>query len=124
MNVKITKVFTSTTDKQGKPLMGKNGKPYTRMAIKTQEHGEKWLSGFQNAYNANWKEGDTVDLEIDEVFRDGKAYLNFRSLTKIDLLEARIVKIEEAIRRLEKEDVEIPLVESEKEMPDLSDIPF
>ena len=43
----------------------RTGKPFTSLGIKTQEHGEKWLSGFDNAYTKDWKAGDTVEIEVE-----------------------------------------------------------
>lgn len=49
------------------------GKPYESVGIKTQEYGDKWLSGFGRADNKSWKAGDTVDVNVVE---KGE-YLNF-----------------------------------------------
>lgn len=53
----------------------KTGKPFVSVGIKTNEHGEKWLSGFGNAGNASWKVGDVVDIDIEQ---KGE-YLNFNT---------------------------------------------
>ena len=55
------------------PKTSQAGKPYTSLSIKTNEHGEKWLSGFGNKDNQNWAEGDTVEIEVEQ---KGE-YLNF-----------------------------------------------
>ena len=91
--VKLTRVFTTDKNKDGSPLMGRNGKPYTRLAIKCEEHGDKWLSGFQGSRNASWKEGDTVDIIVEQ---KGE-YLNFRMPKKEDELEIRIKKLEDKV---------------------------
>ena len=59
-----------------KEAQGKKG-PYTRIGMKTQEHGDAWLSGFGRKDNTSWKAGDTVEVEVKEVEKDGKTYLNF-----------------------------------------------
>lgn len=41
----------------------KDGKPFTSLTIKANEYGQKFLSGFGNKANENWKEGDTVEVE-------------------------------------------------------------
>jgi hypothetical protein len=51
----------------------KSGKPFESVGIKTQEYGDKWLSGFGRADNKSWKVGDTVDVNVVE---KGE-YLNF-----------------------------------------------
>lgn len=98
MKIKLTKVTVQDKDKNGKPYISKTGKPYTRMSIQCQEYGMKWLSGFLNKSNEYWKEGDIVDVTVDEVFRDGKVYLNFSPLSRLDLLEARIIVLEAFIK--------------------------
>jgi hypothetical protein len=66
------------------------GKPYKKLAIKTVEHGDKWLSGFQNKDNENWKEGDQVDI----VVKENGQYLNFETPKMEDRLESRISALE------------------------------
>lgn len=78
--VTLTKIYTTDKDKQDNPLKSKDGKPYTRMSIKTQEHGDKWISGFQNSVNKNWKEGDEVEVTI----KQNGEYLNFETPKKDD----------------------------------------
>ena len=95
MNVTITKIYRSTQDKNGKPLTTKDGRNYERVSIKTREHGEKWISGFGNAGNANWREGDTVEVFIEE---KGE-YLNFKQPDKLALLEERVNKLEAVVFR-------------------------
>ena len=132
MQVKITKIHRATADKNGNPYTGQNG-PYTRLALQTKEHGANWLSGFGNQYNQNWKVGDVVEIEVTTVEKEGKHYLNFRSLGKLELLERRIVALEDAFRTLktvprtagEVKDEEIPVWDpKDEEEPDLSNLPF
>ena len=59
-----------------KEAQGKKG-PYTRIGMKVQEYGDVWLSGFGRKDNTSWKAGDTVDVEIKKVEKDGKEYINF-----------------------------------------------
>jgi len=66
--VKITSVFRE------EKTSARTGKPFTSLRIKTNEYGQKWLSGFGTKDNASWKEGDTVEIVIVE---KGE-YLNFQ----------------------------------------------
>src|SRR3990167_5838430 len=66
MQIHITKTFREQKT-------SKAGKPYTSLRIKTQEHGDKWISGFGNAGNAEWDSGTEADVNIVE---KGE-YLNF-----------------------------------------------
>lgn len=59
MQVTITAI--SRKDKTSKA-----GKPFVSLGLKTREHGEKWLSGFGNVGNRDWKIGDTVDIDIEQ----------------------------------------------------------
>ena len=100
MTTKLTDIRQITTDRNGVPLRTRDGRTYTRLLIKTEEHANQWISGFQNKQNYNWKVGDLVNIEIQEVQKDGQTYLNFRTQDRIDLLEARIATLEIQIRNL------------------------
>lgn len=52
----------------------KTGKPFTSLSIKS---GNDWYSGFGNQENANWKNGDVVDVIVSSKEWQGKTYLNF-----------------------------------------------
>lgn len=98
MNVKLTKVYRKSTDKDGNVLVARDGREYTRLAIKTVQHGDKWISGFDNDTTSSWNVGDTVDIIVTE---NGK-YFNFsvakkddKIISRLDELEKRIVKLEE-----------------------------
>ena len=111
MKVTLTKVYRSTTDKEGNALMTKAGKPYERVSIKTQEHGEKWLSGFGAESNQGWQEGDELELEIEE----SGQYLNFKNprggnfagveqlKTTVGLMQMKIDDIHEIIKKWDKQ---------------------
>ncbi|MEK7180286.1 MAG: hypothetical protein AAB706_02320 [Patescibacteria group bacterium] len=86
----LTKIYRSTTNKDGQELRTKDGRPYEKLGIKTEEYGDKWLSGFGNRFNENWREGNVVEVEVEQ---KGE-YLNFKGLTPIDLLAARVAKLE------------------------------
>lgn len=68
-----TKTVTITNVFREEKTSPRTGKPFTSLRIKTNEYGQKWLSGFGNKDNATWKEGDTVQLTVIE---KGE-YLNF-----------------------------------------------
>lgn len=69
----LTFVGRYTTKKDGTPLVSSTGKPYTSLRIKTNAHGDQYLSGFDNAATKNWKVGDEVEIEVEQ---KGE-YLNF-----------------------------------------------
>lgn len=97
MKVTLTKIARYDKDKAGKPLISKEGKPYTRVLISTQEHGAKQLSGFENQQNSHWKEGDMVEIEVAE---NGQ-YLNFKTLSKEDRANEVLREIVERQNRVE-----------------------
>jgi len=66
MQLTITKVYRTSKNKDGQPLINKKGQPYERLAIQCSEYGEKWLSGFSASWNTSWVEGDTVEVEVTE----------------------------------------------------------
>lgn len=94
MQVKITKIYTTDKDKQGNALIAKSGRPYTRLSIKTQEYGDKWISGFKGKESGTWREGDTVEVNITEKQTGDKTYLNFEVPKKEDENEKRLVGVE------------------------------
>lgn len=96
--VTIKRIYRSDKDKNGKPFLTRDGRPYSRIAIWTQEHGEQPLIGFGNRRNAMWREGDQVELEIEHVVKDGKEYLNFKELDRLAQLESRLLKVEAWIK--------------------------
>ena len=42
----------------------KAGKPYTSFSIKVESRGDVFISGFGKKANADWKEGDEVEIDI------------------------------------------------------------
>ena len=115
----ITKIHRSNKDKEGKELIGKNGRPYTRVGIKTMQYGEKWLSGFENRQNANWKEGDSVEVIVEQ---KGE-YLNFRTISideRVDELEKRMNNVERVAGVVKPKDEAEPL---DREL-DVENLPF
>lgn len=54
----------------------RTGKPFVSLGIKTNEHGDRWLSGFGGKDNEHWMVGNVVDVEIEDT---GK-YLNFTAI--------------------------------------------
>lgn len=122
MLVKLTKVYRTNKDKQGNPLKTRDGRDYTRVSIKTQEHGEKWLSGFENFNNQKWREGDSVDIEVET---NGE-YLNFSQPSPLQLLTRRVEKLEKTIESMNsvKAQVKNPYAGLDQEEPDLSNLPF
>lgn len=97
----LTDIIRLTKDKEGNQLKTKDGKPYTRVLIKTQEYGDKQLSGFANKANDNWKAGDEVSLDITEVKKDDKVYLNFAPVNMQERMMEMIQDLNRRVRKLE-----------------------
>ena len=90
MKLNIEKVYRK------EEISKKTNKPYTRLAIKTKEYPDKWISGFGNKHNSEWKQGDSVDVNVIE---KGE-YLDFEMInsdTRIDILEQRIKVLEDFV---------------------------
>ena len=73
MQAKILKIYRAEKDKKGnaymtKALPNKPSRPYTRISIQIDapSYKDKWISGFENDENKNWKENDLVELTITE----------------------------------------------------------
>ena len=102
MQVALKKITKYTTDKEGKQLMSKQNKPYTRLVIETEEHN-KPLSGFENAQTSKWEVGQQVDIEV----KENGQYLNFsvpkaedKVNEKLELVLNKLVGIQLEIGRL------------------------
>src|SRR3990167_808174 len=99
MKIILTKIYRSNKNKAGFALLNKQGKPYTRIAIQTNQHGDKWLSGFDNSLTSTWKEGMEVDIEV----AVSGEYLNFKPIKESsDEINNRIEKIEYRVALLEE----------------------
>lgn len=106
------------------PKTSAAGKSYTSLSIKTNEYGDKWLSGFDGKETSSWKEGDTVEATVEEKGQ----YLNF-SVPKASrgsfggstgLSEADLDKILGPMRQIYAE-VRATHVEAEKTRVTLTD---
>jgi len=105
--LKITKIYRNTKDKEGNDLKTHDGRNYERVAIKTEEYGDKYISGFGNSRNKSWNIGDEVELEVEQ----SGEYLNFRMQPLavkykefLDLRD-RVLNLESRVAQLEGEDI-------------------
>ncbi len=83
----LTFIKRDNTDREGNELKTKDGRPYTRLSIKVESKGDKYISGFGNSENKNWNVGDEVDITITESAtkdKNGLPYLNFTQPKKED----------------------------------------
>lgn len=76
MKIKIEKLYRNDKDKDGKPLMSRQGKPYSKINIIADE---KMYSGFSGKWNESWKVGDEVEVEVEEAVYNGKTYYNLKA---------------------------------------------
>lgn len=93
MKITLTKVYRTNRDKQGNLLKTKDGRPYERISIRTQEHGDKWISGFSAPWNDNWNEGDVINANV-ETRGD---YLNFSKIDPMEDFESRLKALEAVV---------------------------
>lgn len=73
----------------------RTNKPYERVTIKTDRHGDKWLSGFGSLATKDWQVGTEIAINVtSSVSQDGtKTYWNF-DYQKEDSLATRVAKLE------------------------------
>lgn len=86
----LTRVYRNDNDKNGQPLVGRNGKPYSKIAIKTVEYGDQWINGFGNRDNEKWNDGDEV---FGKVVKNG-TYLNLERVSELEQVMEKLVVIE------------------------------
>lgn len=94
----LTRIYRTTVDKNHNPLRTKNGQPYERVSIQTVEHPNAWISGFGSSETNNWKEGDTVGLEVT---KNGE-YYNWKLPNKEDEISLKLNKIDETTSEILK----------------------
>lgn len=95
--VKITKITHFTKNRDGGALVTKDGKPYTRCLVNTEDG--RTISGFGSQTTNGWQVGDTVELDITQ---NGN-YFNFK-IPRVNLFEiqARIEELEKTIKEQEE----------------------
>lgn len=100
--VKITKIFTKQETSRS------TGKPYTRYGFKCNEYGDVWVSGFGSKENANWKEGDVVEVIIEKKPNPkGGEFINF-SLPKAANIAAE--GLNEVLNKLTKMNLTLEII--------------
>lgn len=114
MKYTITALIRKTTKKDGTPLVTKDGRPYAMLSIKTEQHGDKWLSGFEGTISKNWKVGDTVEFNV---VPNGE-YLNFEVPKLEDALKADIQGISKELKELTKRVTDLELGKGPIIIPD------
>jgi len=89
--VTIEQISVKDKDKNDKPYVGKNGKPFWKIGIKVKDH---------------WANGLSFDLEKDKAYleqegpvtllfeNDPQYGLQFKIPRKMDVLEARVARLE------------------------------
>lgn len=93
---KITITSISRNEKTSKD--GK--KKYISLGLRCAEYGERWINGFGNKDNQDWKEGDEVSIDIKEVEVNGKKYLNFETPDVTAFLIERVKTLEETMEKV------------------------
>ena len=124
----ITKVFKSDKDKNGNLLKTKDGRAYQKLAIKTKEYGDRWISGFLSFWNQDWKEGMIVGASVEP----NGDFLNLKKPDPVDELrqefKARIEALEQVVfhqnESQAKGDYETHGHVEEKDIQYRKDLPF
>lgn len=122
--MKLNLTYISRTER----VSARTNKPFTSVSIKAKEYGDKFLSGFGNRDNIDWKEGMEVEVaEVKEVVKDGKTYLNFEMSKKPNLdeliarigeLENRVVDLNLRVIALEPQTVNNTTIDYPKQTPE------
>lgn len=74
--------------------VGKSGKAFVSVGIKCNG---KWMNGFGGKWNQDWKQGDTVEVEV---VQQGQ-YTNFEQIDPVKVLTKRVEDLENRIVQLE-----------------------
>mgnify|MGYP001559546619 CR=1 FL=1 len=111
----ITKIFKSDKDKNGNFLKTKDGRAYSKLAIKTKEYGDKWISGFLGYWNENWVEGQIVGAVVEP----NGDFLNLKKPDPVAELEVRVKELENQFAQF----INQPQAD-EKRSPNDKELPF
>jgi len=129
--IKILQISQTTQKKDGSPIANNKAK----VGIKTNDKdgNDVWINGFVPVGSVNWKEGDTVELEV---YNDEQWGLQFKTpeglepVDRIGELEKRVLRLEQMLNGKDAtEDKENPseakneLTEQDKQKV-LDSIPF
>jgi len=99
MECTIKKIIRKDRNKEGQPYVNKKGKPFTLISLQVEELPDEWISGFANDYNAEWKDGDKIDISITEKKVGDRLFKNFKNLVQ---RSSRLDRIEEDIRKIKE----------------------
>ena len=125
MKLKLTKVVRTEKDKNGNPYTTKDGRAYTRLGIQAQEYGQRWLSGFDGYQTKDWKEGDTVEVDVEQTTKvdaKGQPFMNFKVPKKFEVTQAMWEMMCDQVANLQKNMGAVPPEEEPEIDPD--SIPF
>lgn len=91
-----------------------------QISIKTDIHGDKWLSSFNTRGTEDWKPGDIVQINVIEQgdFLNFKPVVNGGGGTVNPNLEARVTRLERAVFPKEDEVVENIIEAGDDELSD------
>lgn len=106
--VTITKLYVNDKNKNGEPLVNSNGKPFKKISIQTNKHGNKYLSSFFNNNMASWKVGDTVEI----ITEQNGQWLNFKlppkSESQIEVTKEEFNRLVVRVTQLERSGFKSP----------------
>lgn len=115
--VKITKVYWGEVETQ----YGKSQK----IGIKTETHGDKWLSCFESKVNSKSLRALAEGQEVAVIVSQKGDFLNFRLPTGFDYMEERVAKLEAAVFGTGKAaEVSVTPDEAASDEPNPDDVPF
>ena len=99
-DVKLVNVYISDQKADGTKFIDRNGKPFQRIAIKTNVHGDNYLSSFifqPNDPKLQFKVNDQVKILVWQ----SNGYWNFDLPDKNERLNMRIDELEKRVAALE-----------------------
>ena len=126
----ITEYFVNDKNKDKVPFKTKKGEPFNKVTIRVapdpknpKEWDDKYISGLSfNASDAclQWKVGDVVNIAIE---KNGE-FWNFKTPSRLDLLESRVKILETFMGNGGKEPIKEPIKEDLPNLEEDEQIPF
>lgn len=118
INLNVSKVFISDKKKDGTPIIDFDGRPARKVSIKTNEYPTKYLYSFPSS-----KQDDPIFFisersTIQAIVWENNGFMNFKLPTRLDLLEARVKELEDAVFETEKAELKPAPQEKDDDVPD------
>lgn len=90
----VEKVFMSDKKKDGTPITDFKNRPAKKVSLKTKQYPDNWVYSYPIADQDDPIFQITANTSIEAMTWEFNGFINFKLPTRVDLLEARIKRLE------------------------------